>query len=156
MRAYAYAEGEDLRVGVVRPVHMPEMLAIEEQYVPSRNTVTRAARIHWLDKGNPPVKGQLLSLHLPGQRVLVCVSRVSRSCGCCPKGAVALVYVREVRTAMRMYKECRCTTTPQWAQTDEWLSPSDPRQLSAVDGGHARREMSGILGLFQKLPRKKP
>lgn len=150
MRAWAYTEGEDLRAGKVRAVHLHEVLALEEQYTMSGNVVTRSIRAHWLAKADPPRLGQMLSLHIPGQRVLVSVSRVSTSCGCCPRGAVCLVYMREVRTAMRIRKECRCCETPQWAQVDEWVSPTNPRELAASDGAHVRREMTGILELFNK------
>ena len=150
-----YREGEDEIHGRVRAVHLHELLALEEQYVPTNGVIDRAIRAHWPGQSVPPLIGAMVSLHVPGQRVLVRVTRVARSCNCCVRGACALVYMREMPETRRLQMECECTTKVGWSDADKWHMPTDPRRKTASDGGHAQREMSGILGLFRrKLPIK--
>lgn len=150
--SWEFKEGDDLHFGYVRAVHLPELVSLEEQFFleSSGEAGARCLRAQWRRRAEAPAPGAYLSLHLPGRRVLLEVKAVRRSCDCCRRSAATQVFLFEERRARQAPSACECARGILWSPATRWREADAPPGHAASDGGHARREMSGVLDLFRK------
>lgn len=137
-----YKEGSRADFGKLRVVHMGDLDTLETQIAIQADAIMYGMRLGWR-YGAPPLTGELLSLHLPQSKMLVRVSRVQRTCVCCPRGAV-YVYVDTVPGILPDTSICKCSQKRPAQVAKEWRDFSSevdcPRKSRAV-----LRKVSDIL-----------
>ncbi len=84
-----YREGSQTDFGKLRVVHISDLLTIETQVSIEDEAVAYGMRLGW--RRGPPPLTELISLHLPQCKILVRVTRVTRTCVCCAHGIVHIL-----------------------------------------------------------------
>lgn len=147
-RASQYQEGSLTEFGRLRIVHLSDLRTIETQVSVEEQSVVYGMRLGWRS-GPPPLTGELISLHLPQSRLLVRVSRVSRSCVCCAHGVVYLL-VEQIPGITADTRICECANRRQMRTARQWRDLAAeticPRRSRAV-----LRNVSEILRRKERM-----
>jgi len=113
-----YHEGSRKEFGLLTIIHLSDLLTVETQVSIGDKTVLYGMRLGW-KRGRPPLTGELVSLHLPQSKILVRVSRVTRTCVCCPQGIVHL-YVEQLPGVSADATVCDCAKTREMKTAKGW------------------------------------
>lgn len=129
-----YREGSRVEFGWLRIVHLDDLLSIETRIEVQDGAVVYGMRLGW-KKGEPPLVGELISLHLPKSKTLVRVSRVARTCVCCAHG-ITYLYVEQTSGVLPDPSICACARRRELLACRQWrdytVETTCPRKSRAV------------------------
>ena len=138
-RTIQYKEASKHEFGDLRVVHLGDVTSIETQLTIKDSEVIYGMRLSWR-WGPPPLRGELISLHLPQSKNLVRVSRVTRTCVCCAHG-ITQVHVEPVNGVLSDMTVCECSKKRQMRNggNQEWRDIGEEVSCTRRKRGVLRR-----------------
>ena len=137
-----YREGSREDFGLLRIVHLSHLRSIETQVDITESQMLYSMRLSWRS-GVPPLTGELISLHLPKSRIPARISRVTRTCVCCPQGRVH-IYAHPIPGFLPDERVCDCAQRRETDIAAEWRDYGAETECRRRGRG-VLREVSDIL-----------
>ena len=118
VNALQYREGAVENFGRLRIIHLGDLLTVETQVTIADKALVYGMRLGW-KRAAPPLTGELVSLHLPQSKLLVRVTKVTRTCLCCARGIVYL-HVEQVPGIIADPRVCDCAVKRPMETVGKW------------------------------------